>query len=63
MRDKWLEKCKQLTPAKLKRNLIILYGVVLLVAGIFYVIGRINLIEIAITYIILAFCIVPVLKI
>lgn len=62
MKEKWIEKCKHMTPAKLKRNIILLYVLVLIVAGIFYIIGRINLIEIAITYIILAFCIVPVLK-
>ena len=55
MKEKWIEKCKHMTPAKLKRNIILLYVLVLIVA-------RINLIEIAITYIILAFCIVPVLK-
>lgn len=56
--NNWL---KQKTPKQLLFMLILLYLVVIIVVGLFFILGRINLVEAAITYAILAAAIVPVI--
>ena len=52
----WL---KNKSPKQLLFMLLLLYLVVIIVVGIFFILGRINLVETAITYGILVFALVP----
>lgn len=52
----WL---KNKSPKQLLFMLLLLYLVVIIVVGIFFILGRINLVETAITYGILFFALVP----
>lgn len=52
----WL---KNKSPKQLLLLLILLYLVVILVVGVFFLLGRINLVETAITYGILLMALVP----
>lgn len=56
--NNWLKKK---TPKQLLFMLILLYLVVIIVVGVFYILGKINLIETVITYAILVAAIVPLI--
>ena len=62
MKERIQEYLHNMSPAKLKKWILMLYVVVALVVALFFLLGRLNIIETLITYIILAICLIPVWK-
>lgn len=62
MKQKIQQQLKNMTAKQLKKWGLGLYVFVFVIVSIFFLIGKLNILETAITFMILAFCVIPILK-